>query len=1086
MNKAVPCISILLVCCLLMGTIGVAGCGGGGGSIEVTVDAPADGAAFEEFSPVRFTGTAFDKDEIPIMGESLVWESSIDGEIGTGATVTSSDLSAGSHTITFTAMDSEGDTASESISIKVNLATGIIPRGGDYLGGNIYRAEVIWNAVTVRDDNGNDILGLELDDFTVKGSIETAAGESVTEPQTVDITAQIDSKWKEGWFWEESLGDEKLDIVFLIENRGTMKNAMPDIKSGVYEFVDRLMENHIDFRMAAVGVDVTPDIGNIMEFHGPAELDKLREGIESVFRTAGTWWSPVAVYDCLLLTPWLGFREDARKVVISITDIPPQTIYGTFWYPVSCTAATRSAVELFLENNPDIELYYCLNPDDNVDYHLYYKKEINPMAGDGLNKDGLGSGWGALESRGYATGLRAAPEAAPWPFDQSLIRLTETEVSDSKYYFVWEPDFDWKTWNEIEHEPEDYLFRTTIEVTLPATGETLTATMDYPIVKNKSKLSLNYIDDRGEPVPERWVHFYLDYPISGRVIRYRPHMPLQDGAFAGEPFAGTYILTTRDRGSESFDYQSLRVIDRRTIEVPAEGIDLELTVSMAEREMWLVMARGLLKDLRDNWRQPGDPFLAFVSEAEAWLDQLEQEGIGFREMTQIRRFLVTLSGYANMVEYGQQEIEKSIQNVEEIVDDIADIIAEVGELHDSTRFDWQAALGILLEIAYDVVTRGEFTAKKIAIEEGLDALIEYASTELIDDLNELVCKELPDNDYKELLCALVEVTSRLPEAAENGDWSVILEPLQKLAFQVAIDQVTNLVADNFVEAVFDDLDLSDQLQKDLKGFVKDILTAMTSETGFDNFDKVMERFVENVIQHAGEQYFADNREDFVAAIEAIFDKLRDAADEELGRSEAASFVNGFLIGMAEDLAMAALPTVKDNGAIKYEPNGDALVSVLIEHTLYHLFLKECFVDEVTVGLHSALSNARSFVPEQEDYYDWEKAMHRDFRDYRSNMRDLQRTAWDALETQDDINNWATALDALGGILKPLGVALEFMGTIYPPMKDTAEEVDTFVDVLDGIQIVSTAIEFGLRVDSLETFGDITEELSLTAFGKHEE
>lgn len=1088
MQKATIPVSIFLIVCILSTAVSVLGCGGSdkGKKPEISLAESLDGRAFEEFQPIALHAAVTDAEDGVLAAESIVWESSIDGVIGMGESVTAEKLSAGDHIITVTATDSEGNVSTERFNITVELATGLIPRGGDYLGRNIYRAEVAWSAVTVRDSEGNNILGLELDDFTVKGSVVTAAGETVTEPQTVDMAAQIEDRWRDAWFWEESLGKEKLDVVFLIETRGTMDDAMPGIKSEVYDLVDRLVESHIDFRVGGIEVQVTPDIGNIVEFCGPGELDRLREGIEGLFRTGGTWWSPVTSYDSLLMAPWLGFREDARKVVVAITDIPPQTVYGTFWYPVSCTAATRSAVELFLEKYPDIELHYCLNPDKDVDYHLYYNKDINPMAGDGLSKHGLGSGWGALESRGYAKGLRATPDAAPWPFDQSLIPLEETEVFDSKYYFVWEPSFEWEVWNDVEDEPEDYRYRTTIEVTLPDTGETLVTTMDYPVVKGKSALSMRFFNERGEPLPERWVHSHLFYPISSRSVEYTPHLYFEDGSYTGELIAGTYLFVTEDRGAESFDYQSLRVIDRRMINIPVEGLEMDITVPMAEREMWLAMARGLLRDFEENWRQPGDPFVAFVAEAEAWLDEMDRDGIGFLEMVRLRRFVVGLSGYANIVEYAQQEIEKSVENVEQIVDDIADIIAEVEALHETTKFGWEDALGILLEIAYDVVTKGEFTAKKIAIEEGLDALIEYASTELIDDLKDLVCDELADKDYHGLLCTLVDVASKLPSAAEDGDWSVILEPLRKLAFNIALDQVRTLIADNFVDAIFSDLDLSNPLERDLKGFVKDILTAMTSEAGFDNFDRVLEKFVENILQHAGEQFYADNREGFVAAIEGIFDRLRGAVDEELGQTEAASFVSGFLLGMAEDLALAALPTVKDNGDVRHKPNGHALASVLIKHTLYHLFLKDYFVDDATAGLHMALTNAREFNPAEEDYYRWEKAMHRDFSDYRSMMRDLQETAWNALESQEDINNWATSLEALGAILKPLAVALDFMGAIYPPMKDTAERVHTFNAVLDGIQIVSTAIEFGLRVDSLDTFGNIADDLSLTAFGLHED
>jgi len=1085
---AVKALSVFLICCLVTISFGVAGCGGGGSkSPKISLAENLKGKTVEEFQPVTLSANATDEKDGTLKADSLVWTSDIDGELGTGETVMLDDLSAGTHTITVTATDSDGNAQMESFTLTVDLATGLIPREGDYLGSSFFRAELFWAAVTVRDNAGNDITGLELDDFTIRESLVSMTGEPVTEPRIVNIATQIEEDWQEGWFWEESLSDEKVDLVFLIENRGTMNDAMPGIKAQAEALVDRLVASHIDFRVGGVGIDTTPEIGGShqFDFHGAGELDKLQEGMDLLFRTGGTWWNPVASYDSILWTPWLGFRKDARKILIAITDIPSQTIYGTYWYPVNCTAATRSAVELFLENNPDIELYYCLNPDDDVDYHQYTKDDINPMARNNLNRDGLGSGWGALESRGYATGLRLTPASEPWPFDQSLISIAETVAKDTKYYFILEPDFSWDDWDDYGDYPDDYLVRTAIELTIPGTGETYSTTIDHPITRGKSILTMNFHDELGNVLYDS-VWSFLDYPIGSRFIKYKTQLYSRDSPVIEEVFPGTYHLLTLDGGSQSFDYQSIRAVDRRTFEVPTESTTINVTVPMAEREMFLTMARGILKDLRDNWRQPGGPFREFVSEAEAWLDELDREGIDYANMVRLMRFTVALSGYANIMEYSQQEIEKSVQNVEDIIDDIASIIAEVEAIQETTEFDWESGLGILLEIAYDIVTKGEFTIKKIAVEEGLEALLKYAGGELLEELKVLVCSELADKDYQDLLCTLVDVASKLPTAAEDGDWSVILEPLQKLAFNIALDQVRGLITDNFVEIIFSDLDLSNQLQNDLKGFVKDILTAMTSESGFDNFDGVIESFIENVIQHAGEQFFADNRDDVIAAIKGIFESLHDAVDAELGNTAAASFVSGFLLGMAEDMALSALPRVNENGSINYKPNGDALVSVLIKHTLYHLFLKDFFVDEAIAGLHLALENAMTFDPAGDGSYDWGRELNRDFHDYRSIMSDLQDTAWNALETQDAINSWATALQGLVGILEPLGVALDFMGAIYPPMKDTAERVHAFIAVLDGIQIVSTAIEFGLRVDSLDTFGDIADELSLTAFGLHEE
>ena len=70
-------------------------------------------------SPSSFSGTATD-DEDGDMSLSIQWSSSLDGTIGTGALVSKSNLSVGTHIITAQVTDSGGLTDSKAISITVN------------------------------------------------------------------------------------------------------------------------------------------------------------------------------------------------------------------------------------------------------------------------------------------------------------------------------------------------------------------------------------------------------------------------------------------------------------------------------------------------------------------------------------------------------------------------------------------------------------------------------------------------------------------------------------------------------------------------------------------------------------------------------------------------------------------------------------------------------------------------------------------------------------------------------------------------------------------------------------------------------
>jgi len=83
----------------------------------VSIASPASGAAFEAGATVAFEGTALDPEEGDL-SSSIVWNSNIDGQIGTGGTL-SRTLSVGNHTITASVTDAGDNFASSSMSITV-------------------------------------------------------------------------------------------------------------------------------------------------------------------------------------------------------------------------------------------------------------------------------------------------------------------------------------------------------------------------------------------------------------------------------------------------------------------------------------------------------------------------------------------------------------------------------------------------------------------------------------------------------------------------------------------------------------------------------------------------------------------------------------------------------------------------------------------------------------------------------------------------------------------------------------------------------------------------------------------------------
>lgn len=83
---------------------------------SVTIVSPSEGSVFAAGDPISFSSSAKDPEGASL---SYSWKSSRDGEIGSSAGFTKSDLSVGSHTVTVTVTDEEGESGSARVNITI-------------------------------------------------------------------------------------------------------------------------------------------------------------------------------------------------------------------------------------------------------------------------------------------------------------------------------------------------------------------------------------------------------------------------------------------------------------------------------------------------------------------------------------------------------------------------------------------------------------------------------------------------------------------------------------------------------------------------------------------------------------------------------------------------------------------------------------------------------------------------------------------------------------------------------------------------------------------------------------------------------
>jgi len=173
------------------------------------ITSPSGGSSYTEGETITFSGTGSDTEDGTLTGSSLVWTSSIDAQIGTGTSFRRNDMTAGTHTITLNATDSNGATGSDSVSIIVSIDNSKF-YGNFALSATADSCDVIYFKLTIggdssrRDEEGYYYIPEDANSTSYSGTDDD--GDTYTMTITVSgdtVTIDEEEQWQgdpsKGW-----------------------------------------------------------------------------------------------------------------------------------------------------------------------------------------------------------------------------------------------------------------------------------------------------------------------------------------------------------------------------------------------------------------------------------------------------------------------------------------------------------------------------------------------------------------------------------------------------------------------------------------------------------------------------------------------------------------------------------------------------------------------------------------------------------------------------------------------------------------------------------------------------------------------
>ncbi len=912
---------------------------------------------------------------------------------------------------------------------------------------------LFWCAATLSDARGDPVGQRTSADFTLtESAVSPGADVLDSRPASFD---KPDYQFHGPGFWAREVTTQKLDLLLVLDGTGSMEPFRDGIVSELHQLLARLSDDHVDYRIALVeledyGIDRPTFSGDRPVFLGPMMRTELDAEFDR-YQTGGESWRPTPIYEALLLVhndqaDWLDWRADARKKIIVVTDSIAQTPYGSDWYFAHSSSATRNSVELLYgtDSARPIDILYAQAP-----YAGDPDKDLSVADFCAKNDDGESY---TPRSCGSEAGFSSFGAPLSWPFSATdlyaHLELAPDQLAEAKYYFAWK--------SQLKPAGGEDSIRIALDTANPSkSGGTLRAEVDLPLTLARADWSLRATDEIGAPVPE--ASFDLFRVMGDRVENVTWQQGIANGSASIRRLdCGDYLMYPYTRGEQRFAWEQLRYAGLADITAcGAAPAQASATLFTGDKEYHLATARGLLYEL-SHWAEHR-PFADFADQGNTWLSGLENGGVSWQEMEQLKRFSVGLSGYVNASGYAEIELLRASQ-------DFVDASKQIRKFAKDVQGAGDGIAGGLLTpdtVALLAKYTSEVNVNAIdsyATEDALtQALLSWVKKDLVPEALKEMAKLLDSKlENKELASTLMLLATEVA----FGGWDDLPAVLQRLgptlieeALQEVYLQLTGQLASEISGKIATALDAEAGLPTEVKALTQAACDAFLTQgfSGFQgDFEGKLASSVDAAISKLG------NEAKLRAAVQQGFDAAHDSLDAGPLRDFALPMARLFLDVVIEHRATGKI-------------DDDAVIDIVSKMFCNFVVLPKFYQNRVKTDLADLLARAKSFSATG-DVDARATAMDDAFENFRRNvMKPLNTDAWSALAQQDSVDKWESWISTAQVVFGALTSATAAGCVYYPEVCEYVDDVAAVMVALDGLRVMTNVVEFGMKLDAMDHF-----------------